>query len=88
VVKPAPHLIRWFLKTFGYGGITLPPFGIYILAERLDEEELVRHEKVHWSQYERMGLLTFYLSYLFGLIRYGYKNHPMELEANGLRNKT
>jgi hypothetical protein len=83
MLKPAPHLIRWFLKTFGYGGITLPPFGIYILAERLDEEELVRHEKVHWSQYERMGALKFYGAYLIGLIRYGYHNHPMEKEARG-----
>ena len=23
--RPAPHIIRWFLRTFGYGGITLPP---------------------------------------------------------------
>ena len=82
MIKPAPHLIRWFLKTFGYGGITLPPFGIYILAERMGEEELVRHEQVHWSQYERMGMVMFYWNYLTGLIRYGYANHPMEIEAN------
>jgi hypothetical protein len=81
IVKPAPHLIRWFLKTFGYGGITLPPFGIYILAERLDDAELVQHEMVHWSQYERMGAIKFYWNYLAGLVRYGYKNHPMEVEA-------
>ena len=29
--RPAPRLIRWFLRTFGYGGITLPPLGIFIL---------------------------------------------------------
>ena len=81
MIKPAPHLIRWFLKTFGYGGIVLPPFGIYILAERMNEEELVRHEQVHWSQYERMGAVKFYWNYLVGLVRYGYKNHPMEVEA-------
>jgi hypothetical protein len=22
--RPAAHPIRWFLRTFGYGGITLP----------------------------------------------------------------
>jgi len=22
--RPAPHVIRWFLRTSGYGGITLP----------------------------------------------------------------
>ena len=83
MLKPAPHLIRWFLKTFGYGGITLPPFGIYILAERLDEEELVRHENVHWSQYERMGALKFYALYLWYNLRYGYHNNPMERHARG-----
>lgn len=31
--RPAPHIVRWFLRTFGYGGITPPPLGIYILAE-------------------------------------------------------
>ena len=83
MIKPAPHLIRWFLKTFGYGGITLPPFGIYILAERLDEEELVRHEQVHWSQYERMGFVRFYVTYLWYNLRYGYHNNPMERHARG-----
>ena len=83
MVKPAPHIIRWFLKTFGYGGITRPPFGIYILAERMGEEELVRHEQVHWSQYERMGMVMFYVTYLWYNLRYGYHNNPMERQARG-----
>ena len=32
--RPAPHLIRWFLRTTGYAGICLAPLGIYILAEQ------------------------------------------------------
>jgi hypothetical protein len=28
-----------------------------------------------------MGLLQYYVTYLWGLVRYGYRNHPMEIEA-------
>jgi hypothetical protein len=55
--RPAPHIIRWFLRTFGYGGITLPPLGIFILAERLHQDWLVRHEQAHWAQ--RKGRLAY-----------------------------
>jgi hypothetical protein len=34
-----------------------------------------------WAQYERVGAVKFYWKYLTGLILYGYKNHPMEVEA-------
>lgn len=79
--RPAPHVIRWFLRTFGYGGITLPLLGIFILAERINEERLIKHELAHWAQYERMGFFRFTWAYLTGLIRHGYWNHPMEIEA-------
>lgn len=79
--RPAPHIVRWVLKTFGFGGITLPPLGIYILAERINEERLIRHEQAHWRQYERMGFFRFTWGYLTGLIRHGYWNHPLEIEA-------
>lgn len=79
--RPAPHVIRWFLRTFGYGGIALPPLGVFILAERINEAPLVRHEQAHWAQYQRMGVVKFYAAYLWGLARYGYRNHPMEIEA-------
>lgn len=79
--SPARHIVRWFLRTFGYGGITLPPLGIYILAERINEASLVRHEQAHWTQYQRMGAVRFYAAYLWNLMRYGYRNHPMEIEA-------
>lgn len=81
IPRPALHIIRWFLRTFGYGGITLPPWGIFILAERLGEDRLVRHEQAHWSQYERMGAVRFYAVYLCNNLRYGYLNNPMEIEA-------
>jgi hypothetical protein len=62
-------------------GITLPPFGIYIRPGHEENEVLQAHEAVHWEQYARMGLFLFYAQYLWGLIRYGYTAHPMEVEA-------
>ena len=84
--RPARHIIRWILRTAGFGGVCLPPFGIYILAERIHSERLVRHEQAHWAQYERMGFLGFYVTYLWYTIRHGYWNNPMEVEARGAEN--
>ena len=79
--KPARGPVRWFLRASGYGGITLPPLGIFILAERLGEEALVRHEHAHWQQAQRMGIVRWYLTYAWYTIRFGYRNNPLEVEA-------
>ena len=81
MIHPAPHIVRWFLRTFGFRGITLPPFGIYILAEHIDSERLRRHEMAHWAQYQRMGAVMFYVRYVWLSLRHGYRNNPMEIEA-------
>lgn len=81
MIKPARGPVRWYLKATGYAGITLPPFGVYILAERMNDEALIRHEQVHWQQAQRMGTLKFYAVYLWLLARHGYADHPMEHEA-------
>jgi hypothetical protein len=81
IPRPARHIIAWFLRRFGFAGVALAPWGIYILPEHLGNHRLVQHERQHWQQYQRMGLLRYYVTYLWGLVRYGYRNHPMELEA-------
>ena len=73
--------LRWYLRLTGFTGITLPPFGIFLLRERFNDERLRRHEAVHWEQAQRLGVLRFYGLYLWYLLRYGYKRHPMEIEA-------
>ena len=79
--RSAPHIIRWFLRTTGYAGICLPPVGIYILAEHMYSDRLIQHEQAHWRQWQRLGTIRFYAAYLWGLVRYGYRDHPMEIEA-------
>ena len=81
MIKPAAGPVRWWLKLTGYAGITLPPFGIYILSERINDQRLNKHEMQHWKQYQQMGLIKFYLTYIWYNIRYGYTNNPMEIDA-------
>ena len=81
MIKEAKHLVKLFLIRTGFAGITLPPFGIYILKERINEEVLRKHELVHWSQYEKLGVIGFYVKYLYYSHKYGYWNNPMEVEA-------
>jgi hypothetical protein len=81
IPRPARHIIAWTLRRFGFAGVALAPWGIYILPEHLGNQRLIQHERQHWQQYQRMGLLRYYVTYLWGLVRYGYRNHPMELEA-------
>ena len=79
--RPAPHIIRWFLRTTGYAGICLPPVGIYILAEHMYSDRLIRHEQAHWRQWQRMGTVRYYATYVWQVLRYSYYNAPMEIEA-------
>lgn len=44
-----------------FNGICLPPIGIFINSEQQGNEELLKHETIHWRQYQRMGLGGYYL---------------------------
>ena len=76
-LRPARGLVAWFLRWRELGGITLPT-GIYLLPERMHDRTLIAHERMHQQQIARMGMVRFYLTYLWQLARYGYRNHPME----------
>ena len=81
--KPARGLIAWVLRRTGFAGVTLAPFGIYILPEHMYSDSLIRHEQTHWQQYKRMGALKYYATYAYQVLKYGYRNAPMEREARG-----
>jgi hypothetical protein len=83
VISIARGPIRWMLRATGFAGVTLPPVSIFILEERMQDEALIQHEKVHWAQYQRMGFFRFYATYVWQVLRYGYHNAPMEREARG-----
>lgn len=75
--------LRWYLRLAGFTGITLPPFGMFLLRERFNDEPLRRHESVHWEQAQRLGVIRFYALYLWYSLRHGYRNNPLEGEARG-----
>lgn len=54
---------------------------IYLLPGSELDERLIRHEVAHLEQIERDGRLLFTLKYMWWLARYGYWNHPYEIEA-------
>jgi hypothetical protein len=78
--RPAPPVIRWWLRLTGYGAITMPWRVAYYAAWPPDHG-LVAHEEVHLAQIDRHGPWGFAMRYLWGLVRYGYERHPMEIEA-------
>jgi len=81
--KPARGLIAWVLRRTGFAGVALAPWGIFVLPEHLNNQRLTQHEIVHWRQYQRMGTLKYYATYAYQVLRYGYRNAPMEREARG-----
>lgn len=81
IPRMAPGWMRLLLKPFNFGAITLPPWGVFFVKPWDEESNLWKHEAVHWAQYERMGAVRFYATYLWYQLRYGYRNNPMEIEA-------
>ena len=72
-------LSRWVLSRRGYAAIT---FGHVVIAGREPSAALLRHERRHVEQYERLGL-AFLPLYLLLYRRHGYAGHPLELDAAG-----
>jgi hypothetical protein len=81
------YIVRWLPLQKRFAAITWPPLGIFVRCAWWEEAsfarrvKLLKHEKVHWDQYQRYGLFGFYWKYLILSLRYGYNNHPMEIEA-------
>ena len=72
---------RWFLEGFGYRAITMPWRSIYVLERHFDDPVLRRHELVHIEQIGRHGAWRFSVTYVWFLMRHGYRRNPYEIEA-------
>jgi hypothetical protein len=82
MIKPAPLLIRLFLRASKSYGITMPWRTISLMPALINNASLIRHEQVHVMQIERDGAWTWTFKYLYYLARYGYNSrHPYEEEA-------
>lgn len=71
---------RWFLRKW-IKGITLYPFIFY---QGEPSHTLRKHEQVHIEQIRKLGVIRFYLLYLYYNMRYGYDKNPFEIEANAI----
>ena len=78
--RPAPLLIRLYLRVTGFRGITMPWHRAYYWPWP-PSDGLIEHEQVHLDQLRRLGSLRFVARYLWLLARHGYEAHPMEVEA-------
>lgn len=67
---------------------TIPPVGIFIEDKYKNEGDgpgsILRHERVHWEQYRKMGLVSFHYCYLSEYIKHGRIHNWMEEEAREL----
>ena len=77
--NPKVFYVDWL--PFGFNGLTLPPFGIFIRKELKGQEDLRLHELVHWKQFQRQGLARFLIGYSLSSVAYGYDENPYEIEA-------
>lgn len=85
-IKPATGLILWFLKLQGVWGITLP-WAIYIMEEHIHKDWLIRHERKHEEQMQRLGVFRFLVTYLWYQVKYGYHDNPFEVEARSVEQR-
>jgi hypothetical protein len=86
IPAPTHELLRSACEELGFlgpdtAGLTLD-CGIYIKKAHEYERDLLAHELRHVAQYEEHGSIRAYLSvYIPELLRCGYANAPMELDA-------
>jgi hypothetical protein len=86
MIRTARGPLRWWLRLSGFKGITLPPFGVFLLAEHMGNQPLRLHEEEHWRQAKELGTIKFYALYLWYSLRHGYFNNPMEVQARKAEN--
>jgi len=61
-IKEMGKFVR-FITGGWAAGITLAPFGIYIVKRHLENKRMINHESIHWKQQMEMLIIFFYLWY-------------------------
>jgi hypothetical protein len=83
LAKREPKVFITEKLPFSYNALTVPPVGIFITRDNVNNKALLDHERIHWQQYQHMGLIGYYYRYIGGALVHGYDRHPMELQARG-----
>lgn len=80
-IKEATGVIKWFLNNRHFQAITIPYCGIYIVKNAMTMDYLIRHERKHEEQINKLGAFRFVLAYFYFCFKYGYFMNPFEIEA-------
>lgn len=77
--------ILWIANLFAkdgqvFIGITIWPF-VFIKAENAGNARLIMHERKHLEQFLRYWIVGFPFVYYYQVLKYGYYNAPLEVEA-------
>lgn len=70
-----------WLRRYKISGIVIWPRVYFLQPGQYISETLFRHELEHCYQVMRLGLVKFFFLYIYYRLRYGYRNHPLEIEA-------
>ena len=83
-----------FMAWLEWGGVCLVlPWACYVLywawgtkGDLKDVPDWIRRHECegHGGQAKRYGFLGWWRRYITGFLKHGYKNHPMELEAQAI----
>lgn len=81
-----PRLIKWW-KNYPCGkgndwAITLGQTAYYSCGPDKINDWWRAHEDYHKYQWIREGYIKYFFQYIWYLWKYGYENHPWEIEAN------
>jgi len=75
--------VPFLIPTWAAAQVLLPRT-IFVQSSANLTVRLVAHELVHVDQIKRLGLLRYWVKYLWLLAKFGYGDHPMEIEARAL----
>lgn len=78
--------LRWMPWNSWVHGQVLYPLVLFRFPKEEVSDRLFRHELQHFYQGQKLGFFGYYTKYIWLWIRNGYKNHPMELEAEEVEN--
>jgi hypothetical protein len=62
-IKKMNKFVSFFIGK-GVEGITLAPFGIYLIETEMNNHITIIHETIHWKQQMEMLIIPFYIWYL------------------------
>lgn len=83
--RPANWFWERFLRRYNFWAIPMPWRTVHIRRDKFRTgpalEVIRQHERVHYEQMEREGVIRWHIKYFVFLLKFGYRNNPYEVEA-------